>query len=83
MVTVVYDGTFEGWLTVVFEVYEYKFTSVSITTKERFQANVFNKHHESLQNFRAATIFLAELTPIPGIRMIRDKSALFISRGNR
>ncbi len=47
MVTVVYDGTFEGWLTVVFEVYEYKFTSVNITTKERFQANVFNKHHES------------------------------------
>jgi probable DNA metabolism protein len=47
MVTVVYDGTFEGLLTAVFEVYEYKFTSVNITTKERFQANVFNKHYES------------------------------------
>ncbi len=47
MITVVYDGTFEGLLTAFFEVYEYKFTSVNITTKERFQANVFNKHHES------------------------------------
>ncbi|MEJ7681377.1 MAG: hypothetical protein WKG06_26705 [Segetibacter sp.] len=44
MITVVYDGTFEGWLTAVFEVYEYKFTSVNITAKERFQANVFNQH---------------------------------------
>ena len=42
-----YDGTFEGLLTAVFEVYEYKFTSVNIKTKERFQANVFNKHHKS------------------------------------
>lgn len=50
MITVVYDGTFEGWLTAVFEVYEYKFTSVNITTKERFQANVFNKQHESFFN---------------------------------
>ena len=42
-----YDGTFEGLLTAIFEVYEYKFTSVNITTKERFQAHVFNNHHES------------------------------------
>lgn len=52
MVTVVYDGTFEGWLTVVFEVFEYKFQNVEIYTKEQFQANVFNRHHES--NFSAA-----------------------------
>ncbi|WP_018612103.1 TIGR03915 family putative DNA repair protein [Segetibacter koreensis] len=50
MVTVIYDGTFEGFLTAVFEVYEYKFSSVNITTKERFQQNVFNNHHESLFN---------------------------------
>ena len=48
MVTVVYDGTFEGWLTAVFEVFEYKFTDVEMTTKDRFQANVFNRHHESI-----------------------------------
>src|SRR4051812_27110017 len=48
MVTVVYDGTFEGWLTAVFEVFEYKFTDVEITTKDRFQSNVFHRHHESI-----------------------------------
>jgi probable DNA metabolism protein len=47
MVTVVYDGTFEGWLTAVFEVFEYKFTDVEFTTKERFQANVFSRFHET------------------------------------
>lgn len=48
MVTVVYDGTFEGWLTAVFDIYEYKFQSVIINRKEEFQANVFGKHHESI-----------------------------------
>lgn len=47
MITAVYDGTFEGLLTAVFEVYEYKFTEVHLVTKEQFQANVFNRHHES------------------------------------
>lgn len=47
MTAITYDGTFEGWLTVVFEVYEYKFGDVEICKKDRFQANVFNKHHES------------------------------------
>jgi probable DNA metabolism protein len=47
MITITYDGTFEGWLSVVFEVYEYKFSDVEICKKDRFQANVFNKHHES------------------------------------
>ncbi|GEO07771.1 TIGR03915 family putative DNA repair protein [Segetibacter aerophilus] len=47
MVTITYDGTFEGWLTVVFEVYEYKFADVEICKKELFQPNVFNKHRES------------------------------------
>ena len=47
MTTVVYDGTFEGWLTAVFEVYEYKWPEVEMVTKNHFQANVFNAHHES------------------------------------
>lgn len=47
MVTVVYDGSFAGFLTAVFEIYEYKFEGALIVTRERFQPNVFNKHHES------------------------------------
>jgi probable DNA metabolism protein len=48
MVAVVHDGTFEGWLTAVFEVFEFKFREVEMTSKERFQANFFNRHHESI-----------------------------------
>jgi len=50
MQPVIYDGTFEGWLTAVFEVYEYKFSEVNITTKERFQPDVFNNSHETFYN---------------------------------
>jgi probable DNA metabolism protein len=50
MQSVIYDGTFEGWLTAVFEVYEYKFSEVCITTRERFQPDVFAKPHEIFYN---------------------------------
>ncbi len=45
MVTLVYDGTFDGWLTAVFEVYEYKFRDPLIVTEARFQPNVFAAKH--------------------------------------
>lgn len=54
MQTVIYDGSFEGWLTAVFEVYEYKFSQVHITTKERYQANVFTDPHESFYDKQKA-----------------------------
>lgn len=54
MQPVIYDGTFEGWLTAVFEVYEYKFSNAYITTKERFQVDVFTKSHESFYNQQKA-----------------------------
>lgn len=54
MVTVVYDGTFEGLLTAIFEVYEYKLTEIHITNKASFQPNVFNKHHDSFYNSEKA-----------------------------
>src|SRR4051794_40087717 len=50
MVTVIYDGTFDGFLTAVFEVYEYKFPAVNITIKDRCQPNVFNYSHETFYN---------------------------------
>lgn len=41
MQTLLYDGTFEGWLCAVFNVYEYKFTDVEICTEESFNGNIF------------------------------------------
>ena len=45
MQTVVYDGTFNGWLCAVFDVYEYKYKEVEICAEQHFQNNVFNPPH--------------------------------------
>lgn len=37
-----YDQTFEGWLSCVFEVYERKLTNVTICTKDNIQTSVFS-----------------------------------------
>lgn len=45
MVTVVYDKTFEGFLSAVFDVYEYKYTDVHIVQKGSYNTAIFNKQH--------------------------------------
>lgn len=50
MQTVLYDGTFEGWLCAVFDVYEYKFEDVSICTENSFNGNIFEKVHTAHDN---------------------------------
>jgi probable DNA metabolism protein len=42
---IIYDGTFEGWLTAVFEIYEHKFIETHITIKERLQPGFFGTMH--------------------------------------
>ncbi len=54
MTIVTYDGTFEGWLSCVFDIYEYKFSEVHISTGERIQASIFKKHHASFFNSEKA-----------------------------
>ncbi len=46
MELLVYDGSFEGWLTAVFEVYEYKFLNACIRTQQHAQPNAFGKTHQ-------------------------------------
>ena len=46
MTTVVYDGSFEGFLTAVFEVYEYKLSNVQMVNRDQCQLNVFEQKHE-------------------------------------
>jgi probable DNA metabolism protein len=45
MRTLVYDGSFPGWLSAVFDVYEYKFSDVSILPQPRAQHNLFGDTH--------------------------------------
>ena len=40
-----YDGSFEGWLTAVFEIYEYGFRNAEIHDERKYQKNIFAKEH--------------------------------------
>ena len=49
MTTLLYDGSFEGLLTAVFEVFEYKFSPAEIISKEKYSSeNMFSELHEVL-----------------------------------
>ena len=46
MTLVVYDGSFEGFLSAIFDIYEYRIHDVSFTSEENYQKNIFDKVHE-------------------------------------
>ena len=47
MTTLLYDGTFDGLLTAIFEVFEYRYQDVEIKNRENFQQeNMFAEIHE-------------------------------------
>lgn len=46
MQLLVYDGSFEGFLTAVFEVYEYKFADVQFSPQQNYQETIFGATHE-------------------------------------
>lgn len=45
MTIVSYDGTYEGWLTAVFEVYEYKLSDVHFSKNNAITASIFSQPH--------------------------------------
>ncbi|WP_241280121.1 DUF4130 domain-containing protein [Chryseobacterium cucumeris] len=47
MTTLLYDGSFDGLFTAIFEVFEYRYKDVEIASSERFhQENIFAEIHE-------------------------------------
>lgn len=60
--TLLYDGSFEGLLTAVFEVFEYKFPSVEIVAKQNYiQEDIFAETHEVFTNPEKADRVLKKL----------------------
>lgn len=55
MHTVLYDGSFEGWLTAVFEIYEYGFSEAEIQNEGKYQRNMFTGEHFAITNEYKAT----------------------------
>ena len=48
MMLIVYDGTYEGFLSAVFDVYEYQYKEVSFSSEDNYQKNIFNAVHETV-----------------------------------
>lgn len=46
MQLVVYDSSFDGFLSAVFDIYEYKFSNVHFASEVNYQKNIFDKAHE-------------------------------------
>ena len=62
MTTLIYDSTFEGLLTAVFEVFEYKYDAVEIIAQENYtQENFFAETHEVITDFEKSDRVLKKL----------------------
>ncbi|KEY18701.1 TIGR03915 family putative DNA repair protein [Kaistella antarctica] len=62
MTTLLYDGTFEGLMTAVFEVYEYRFEPATIIATENYQSeSIFTEHHEVITDQQKADRVLKKL----------------------
>ncbi|HEY0056421.1 MAG TPA: TIGR03915 family putative DNA repair protein [Pedobacter sp.] len=54
MTTLVYDASWPGFLTSVFEVYEFKFEQAAIVIKDRFEPTMFGDNKEVLTDMKKA-----------------------------
>ncbi|MGY3212634.1 TIGR03915 family putative DNA repair protein [Mucilaginibacter sp. HD30] len=50
MTTIIYDGTYKGWLTAVFEIYEYKLQDVIFAREGEPAASLFGVTHQVVTN---------------------------------
>jgi len=50
MTTIIYDGTYQGWLTAVFEIYEHKLQDVSFAREGEAAASLFGVTHQVITN---------------------------------
>jgi probable DNA metabolism protein len=61
MKQVVYDGSFAGFLTAIFEVYEYKLQDVHVCKEKDFSPALFEKHHVVYTDEQKAKRVIARL----------------------
>jgi probable DNA metabolism protein len=73
MQVVMYDGSFEGWLCAVFDIYEYKFQDASICREDNFNGNIFeNVHTANMESEHSNRVWkgLAKKLPQNALRQI-------------
>lgn len=80
MTTVLYNGSFEGLMTAIFEVFEYRFDAVDIVAKENYlQGDMFSNVHESIANAEKAERVLKKLETSLNKRGISQLLFVFLS----
>lgn len=80
MTTLLYDGSFDGLLTAVFEVFEYRYKDAEIFRKSRFhQENIFAEIHEVVTQNEKAERVLNKLEQSIGKSGIHKLLKVFLS----
>ncbi len=80
MITLLYDGSFDGLLTAVFEVFEYRYKDVEIISKGKFQQeNMFSEIHEVITQPEKAGRVLKKLEQNIGKSGIHQLLKVFLS----
>ncbi|MCS3871357.1 putative DNA metabolism protein [Chryseobacterium ginsenosidimutans] len=80
MTTLLYDGSFDGLFTAIFEVFEYRYQDVEIVSKERFhQKNIFAEIHEVITQNDKAERVLNKLEQSIGKQRIHQLLKVYLS----
>lgn len=80
MTTLLYDGSFDGLFTAIFEVFEYKYKDVEIVSRERFrQKNIFAEIHEVIAQEEKSERVLNKLEENIGKAGIHELVKVFLS----
>lgn len=80
MNTLLYDGSFDGLLTAIFEVFEYRFHDVNIVKRENFQQeNMFAEVHEVITKNEKAERVLKKIEDNIGKIGVHELLKVFLS----
>lgn len=80
MTTLLYDGSFDGLFTAIFEVFEYRYKDMEIVNRERFhQENIFAEIHEVITQTDKSERVLKKLEQHLGKQVIHIFLKVFLS----
>ncbi|RTZ50470.1 DNA metabolism protein [Chryseobacterium arthrosphaerae] len=80
MTTLLYDGSFDGLFTAVFEVFEYRYQEVEIVSREKYhQENIFAEMHEVITQNTKSERVLNKLEQSIGKQGIHQLLKVFLS----
>ena len=84
MTTLLYDGSFDGLFTAVFEVFEYRFDDAEIISKNHYtEAHIFAVTHEVITDEHKASRVLKKLEQNLGKEGIRTMMKLYFSENKQ